>query len=129
MGLAEKRALAKLRDEVLPKYQTEIQQITGVPIAYDVDWDSFTDNPSAMGYLEDKCLKPLSDIFQEITRDKIGKEAVAESIKQIHLSQGGASNISDFTLRNGVLDLGWDWASWPGSFYPDTVRERIESLL
>lgn len=90
MGLAEKRMLAGLRDDVVPKYQAELR---------------------------------------EITADKIGKEAVASGVKKIHLSQGKDANITAFTLTDGVLNMPWDWEGWPGSFFPDSVREKIEAML
>ena len=129
MGLAEKRALAQVRDEIFPKYQSELREITGTDITYKVDWDSFADNLDALNNLEDQCFKRISIIFRKITRDDIGKEAVKEQIKEIHLSQGSEANIQSFTLRDGVLAMPWDWAGWAGSFFPESVQEHIESLL
>ena len=129
MGLAEKRAIARVRDEVAPKYQAELRKITGSEISYVVDWESFADDMTALENFEDKCLKVISEIFRKITRDALGKEAVAESIKEIHLSHGKQANIQEFTLQNGVLKMPWDWSGWPGSFYPDSVQEKIEAML
>ena len=129
MGLAEKRQLAQLRDVTAPKYQSELQKITGSEIVYDIDWASFADNAGAMNNLEAKCLKPLSEVFRKITSDDLGKEAVQASIQTIRLSHGKEAHIPSFTLRGGVLKMPWDWEGWPGSFYPDSVREKIESLL
>lgn len=129
MGLQEKRALAQLRDETLPKYQAELQKITGAAIIYVVDFDSFADNLVAIGNLESKCLKVTNEIFGKITKDAIGKEAVAEGIKEIHLKHGEDANIAQFTLKKGVLSMPWDWSGWPGSFFPGSVQEKIESLL
>lgn len=128
MGLAEKRALAHARDEVTPQYQTELQEITGTKIKYAIDWETFADNLKAMENLEDKCFKVTNEVFRKITRDEIGKEAVAE-IKEIHLSQGGSSNIQEFAIIKGVLEMPWDWSSWADSFFPDSVQQKIESLL
>ena len=129
MGLAEKRALANLRDEVTPKYQAELQEITGTNIAYKIDWDSFADDLRAMENLEDSCFKAVNEVFRSITVDDIGKEAVAQSIKEIHLSHGKSANIYEFTLADGVLNMPWDWSGWAGSFFPSTVQEKIESML
>lgn len=129
MGLAEKRMLAQVRDEVAPKYQSELRKIMGSEIAYDIDWDTFANSLAAMGNLETKALKPLSEIFRKITSDKLGKEAVAEGIQTIRLSHGEEARIEDFTLKKGVLSMPWDWEGWPGSFYPDSVQEKIESML
>ncbi len=98
MGLAEKRALATLQDETTPKYQAELQKITDTEISYAIDWDSFADELRAMENLEEKCFKALNEIFRKITVDKIGKEAVAESISEIQISQVVDCNIANFTL-------------------------------
>ena len=114
----------------MPKYQADLRKITGNEISYVVNWKSFADNIGAMENLEEKCLKPLLAIFRKITKDKIGKEAVAETIEEIHLAQvEDCSSIEKFTLVKGALKMSWDWQGWPGSFYPDSVQEKIESLL
>ena len=38
-------------------------------------------------------------------------------------------NVSEFSLKDGILDIPWDWSGFPGSFYPKTVQEKIETLL
>lgn len=129
MGLAEKRALAILQDETMPKYQQELRKITGNELSYVIDRDSFADELRAMENLEDKCFKIINAIFRKITKDNIGKEAVAESISEIHLSQVNDCNIARFTLEKGTLKMPWDWKGYPRSFFPDSVQEKIESLL
>ncbi len=129
MGLIEMRTTERLQSQTLPKYQDELRQITGSALTYNVDWDSFAHDINAMENLEENCLKPLNEIFRGITKDAIGKEAVAKSIKEIHLSQSEGANIQQFALTSGALVLPWDWSGWPKSFYPDTVQEKIESLL
>lgn len=129
MGLAERRMIAKLRDETVPRHQSELQKITGTAIAYDVDWDSFAESSAAMDNLEPKALKPISEIFRKICADQLGKDAVSQSIQTIRLSHGKEAKIPDFTLSKGVLKMPWDWEGWPGSFFPDSVREKIESML
>ena len=129
MGLAEKRQLAKVREEIVPQYQKELSEIVGSEIAYDVDWDSFADNLEALERLEPKALKPMNEIFRKIAVDQIGKDAVKESIQTIRLSQGDEANIANFTLQDGVLNLPWDWVGWGDSFYLDSVQEKLESML
>ncbi len=43
MGLAERRKIKALREEVLPGRVKEIEEIRGKPIPYEVDWDSLAD--------------------------------------------------------------------------------------
>ena len=129
MGLAEKRMLAQVRDDVAPKYQSELKDAAGTKITYDIDWDSFADNLTALENLEDGCFKPMNEIFRKITSDQIGKDAVKDGIKTIRLTQETDVNVARFSLLNGVLSMPWDWQGYAGSFFPDSVREKIESLL
>lgn len=129
MGLIEKRAIAKMRDNVVPRYEGELQKIGGDQISYEIIWESFLHDITALENLEEKCFRVINDIFKKITVDDIGKEAVAEGVTQIRISNGTVANINEFTLKEGVLDVPWDWSGWPGSFYPKTVQEKIETLL
>lgn len=129
MGLIEKRAIANIRDNVVPRYETELQQIAGERVSYEVIWESFLHDIKALENLEEKCFRVINDIFKKITIDDIGQEAVAEGVAQIRISNGTVANIQEFTLKEGVLDIPWDWSGWPGSFYPKTVQEKIETLL
>ena len=129
MGLIEKRAIAKIRDNVVPRYEAELQQIAGNQISYQMNWDSFLHDITALENLEEKCFRVINGIFKKITVDDIGKEAVAEQVEKIHISQSNNFNVSEFTLKEGVLDIPWDWSGYPGSFYPKTVQEKIETLL
>ena len=129
MGLIEKRAIAKMRDNVVPRYEGELQKIAGDQVSYEIIWESFLHDITALENLEEKCFRVINDIFKKITVDDIGKEAVAEGVTQIRISNGTVANINEFTLKEGVLDVPWDWSGWPGSFYPKTVQEKIETLL
>lgn len=129
MGLIEKRAIANIRDNVVPRYEGELQKIGGDQISYEIIWESFLHDITALENLEEKCFRVINDIFRKITVDDIGKEAVAEGVTQIRISNGAVANINEFTLKEGVLDIPWDWSGWPGSFYPKTVQEKIETLL
>ncbi len=40
MGLIEKRAIANIRDNVVPRYETELQQIAGDQVSYEIIWES-----------------------------------------------------------------------------------------
>lgn len=130
MGLAEKRMLKTLQDEVVPEREKELQKITGTKIKYDVTWDTFAPNMSAMERFRDTAFEAINQSFTAICRDEIGREAVAQSIKTVRLSQGGESNMAScVTLKDGVLDIPWDWAGWGGSFFVGQFTEHLESLL
>ena len=129
MGLIEKRAIAKMRDNVVPRYEAELRKIAGDQIAYEMNWESFFHDITALENLEEKCFRVINDIFKKITVDDIGVQAVQEGVQKIRISNAKKSAVAEFTLKDGILDIPWDWSGYPRSFYPKTVQEKIETLL
>ena len=129
MGLQEKRLLKTLQEDFLPEREAEMQKITGVKIKYAVSWDTMSSSLNAMERFRDCAFKPLHESLTSVCRDDIGQEAVKESIQTIHFSQGGDSNMSSITLKDGTLDIPWDWEGWGGSFFTESLTEHLESLL
>ncbi len=129
MGLEEKRRLKTLKEDVFPKFDDALRQIVGTDIKYDIDWDSFASNMDAMNALEQNALPTINEAFRDLCHDSVGKEAVQESIKTIHLAQGAEAQDSNFTISGGTLDLPWDWASWPTWLSADKLSQRVGEML
>ncbi len=129
MGLEEKRRLSKLKEDTFPKFDDELKQITGADIHYDIDWDSFASSIDAMNALEQSALPTINAAFRDLCRDKIGKDAVQESIKKIHLAQGTEAQEDNFSIKDGTLDLPWDWASWPTWLNAEKLSTRLGEML
>ena len=128
MGLEEKRMVKQLKDEVVPRAERELQQITGTKITYDVDWDSFADDADALGYFESRITTEIATALRTLCRDDLGKEAVAEQIKQIQVHNRGDYNCDDITLNGGALKIACDWGY--GSLWDaDSIVERVGKLL
>jgi hypothetical protein len=127
MGLEEKRMLKQIKEEVFPTYEAELAKITGTPIAYEVDWDSFANNRDALYYLESRVFGPINEGFRDICRDDLGKEAVKESIKTIRVKQ--VKEVSDhLVLNHGVVEVYCDLAY--GYYYPaEMISERLSAVL
>ena len=127
MGLEEKRMLRQIKEEVFPTYEAELAKITGTPIAYEVDWDSFAANRDALVFLESRVFGPINEGLRDICRDDLGKEAVQASIKTIRVKQ--EKGVSDHVVLNdGVAEIYCDWAY--GYYYPaEMISERLSALL
>src|ERR1017187_6829495 len=52
MGLNERRKVKELQDAIIPGRMKEIEEICGVPIPYDVDWGSLTDDAGALNFID-----------------------------------------------------------------------------
>ena len=70
MGLIEKGAIAKIRDNVVPHYEAELKQIAGEQISYEMNWESFLHDITALENLEEKCFRVINGIFKKITVDE-----------------------------------------------------------
>jgi len=130
MGLAERREIKRLQEEVVPPKEQELQAITGSDIKYDIDWPSFSESLNAMKRFEDNAFDNINEAFRSLCRDPMGKEAVAESIKTIRISnKADNSSFGEVRLTNNTLDIPWDWHGWAGSFYPSSLTESLEKVL
>lgn len=97
-----------MRDDVVPLYKAELQKIASDQISYEIIWDSFLHDITALENLEEKYLRVTNDIFKKITVDDIGVEAVEEGVQQIRISNGKTANMEEFTLKDGALGIPWD---------------------
>ena len=52
MGLEERRKSKELEDEVLPGRVKEIEEICGVAIPYEVDWNSFDSDLQGLNFMD-----------------------------------------------------------------------------
>lgn len=130
MGLAERREMKRLQEEVMPSKQNELQSIVGSKVTYDINWDSFSTSLDAMGRFEREAFTRINEAMTSLCRDDMGKEAVQEAIKTIRISNhANNSSFESVTLAGGTLDIPWDWAGWAGSFYPESLVEKLEKVL
>lgn len=127
MGLAERRAAKRFQDESYPKLKTAIDEAAGFETSLEVDWSSLAIDDSS--HLYDECFpkvyfQPLIDAFAAICIDDMGKEALAEGLKQIVIkNEGGRSNPRDFTFDGGVLTI-----DHKPTTNVDNVKERAEAI-
>ena len=128
MGLEEKRLVKQLKEEVVPKYEKELQEIAGNQISYDLDWDSFADDMDALNYVESRILTEVSNAFRDLCKDDLGKDAVKESVKKVNVKNLSSYGCDDITLNGGTLNLHCDWgygALWDA----DSISQRVASML
>ena len=52
MGLEERRMIKTLTEDVLPGRVSEIEEICGVAVPYNVDWDSFDGDLAALNFVD-----------------------------------------------------------------------------
>jgi hypothetical protein len=126
MGLNERRKIKELQEITLPERQNEIAEICGVPIPYEVDWESFSDDLEGLNFLDNLSCHRLNMALRVICMDQLGKEAVKEGLAKIKLK-----NVKDkvdmlLQFSGGVLEMHLAYAQRTEGYFSDNqIREAL----
>jgi hypothetical protein len=115
-----------LQDVTLPGRVKEIEEICGAPIPYDVDWDSFSDDLEGLNFMDNLSCHRLNMALRMICVDDMGKEAVRDTVKKIHLKNVKTKDEMALTFTDGVLDMHCAYALRTDGMFTDT---DIRNLL
>src|SRR6185295_9804924 len=85
MGLNERRKIKELQDVIFPGRVKEIEEICGVAIPYEVDWDSLADDAEGLNFIDNISCHRLNMALRVICQDDLGKSSVRDGLKQIKL--------------------------------------------
>jgi hypothetical protein len=130
MGLEERRRIKELQEVTLPGRVVEIQEICGVPIPYDVDWNTFADDAAGLNFLDNVSCHRLNMALRVICSDAMGKEAVKDGLKWIKIK-----NIKDKAARKlafdgGTLTMECAYAAGlDGAFSDNEIRAELLKKL
>jgi len=130
MGLEEKRFVKMLKDEVVPKYTADLQEMSGAKLTYEPDWPSMENNLVALQNLEYQGMDRINSAFRGICGDDLGKEAVKESIKKIVLMNVDSADKKKISLSGGTLTIQCAWGADSDGYYVDTdIKTQVEKML
>ncbi len=110
MGLAERRATKDFQDRLLPGLTTALTAAAGFAVELSVSWDELADEDYGASYGEfwpKVYFEPTIAALTSITRDDLGREALAGALKKIVFrnSAGNYSPESAITFADGVLTV------------------------
>ncbi len=130
MGLAERRKIKELQEVTLPGRVSEIAEICGAPIPYEVDWDSLADDAEALNFLDNISCHRLNMALRVICQDEMGKEAVREGLKKVRLKNVKTKGEMSMTFEGGVLEMHCAYALRTDGMYSDNaIRELLMKRL
>jgi hypothetical protein len=130
MGLQERRKIKELQDTVFPGRVKEIEEICGVAIPYEVDWDSFDTDLEGLNFLDNGSCHRLNMALRTICVDDLGREAVRDGLKLIRLRNVGDAAAMQIGFADGVLEMHCAYALKSDGFFSDTtIREVLEKAL
>ena len=130
MGLAERRKIKELQDDVLPGRVKEIEEICGAPIPYDVDWESFNDDLEGLNFMDNISCHRLNMALRVICSDDMGKEAIRETVKKIKLKNVKTKDDMAMTFADHTLEMHCAYAlRTDGMFRDDDIRVLLMKHL
>src|SRR6478672_162834 len=126
MGLNERRKIKELQDETFPGRVKEIQEICGMAIPYEVDWESLSDDAEALNFIDNISCHRLNMALRIICQDEMGKAAVREGLKKIRLKNVRDKAAMQINFRDGVLEMHCAYAlRTEGMFSDGDIRQVL----
>ncbi len=130
MGLDERRRVKELQEVTLPGRVKEIEEICGVPIPYEVDWDSIKDDGPALNFLDNCSCHRLNMALRMVCQDDMGKEAVRDGLKLVKLKNVKTPAEISMTFENGVLEMHCAYAQGASGMINDNdIRKFLTERL
>ncbi len=132
MGLAEQRQIKEHTENTIPKIQKQVEQACGAVIPIEIDWDSFTKDPTSLSWLGTTSgLYVIGDALEGICTDDLGKTAVKNGVKKVRVKNVGDVADEKVEFAKGTLTVHWGWgkADHASGFNYNKVREIVEAGL
>jgi len=125
MGLNERRKMKELQEVTFPERVKEIEEICGVGIAYDVDWESLAEDGEALNFIDNLSCHRLNMALRMVCQDDLGKSAVREGLKKIKLKNVKDKPSMRISLDGGVLEMHCAYALHTDGMFDDSVIRRL----
>ncbi len=130
MGLNERRKMQELKDVTFPGRVKEIEEICGVGVPYEVDWDSLADDMEALNFIDNLSCHRLNMALRMVCQDDLGKSAVQDSLKKIKLKNVKNKENMKISFDGGVLEMHCAYAlKTDGMFDDGVIRRLLEERL
>jgi uncharacterized radical SAM superfamily Fe-S cluster-containing enzyme len=130
MGLPEKRKMKELQEVTFPGRVKEIEEIVGVAIPYEVDWDSLADNAEALNFIDNISCHRLNMALRGICVDAFAKDAVKDGLKLVKLKNVPDKAGMMMKFEGGVLEMHCAYAlRTDGMFSDNEIQKTLEKGL
>jgi len=120
----------ELQEVTFPERVKEIEEICGVAIPYEVDWESISNDAEALNFINNISCHRLNMALRAICLDDMGKEAVREGLKKIKLKNVKTPAEMSITFGEGVLEMHCAYAlRTEGMFSDNAIRQVLVKNL
>lgn len=127
MGLDEKRKLKDLQEKTFPERTKELNEITGSPIGYEVDWKSLETDLEGMNFIDNLSCHRTNMALRVICSDSVGKDAVKDGLKTIKLKNVKDKASMKIAFSDGVLEMHCAYALRTDGMFSDTEIKNVLS--
>lgn len=123
MGLAEKRLAEGIKTDSLPKFKSDLQEVSGFPIEVEINWDTFTAFDSyPLSRLENYVFNDVKEAIKKICQDDMGKEALKEKLTTIAITNTDNPDAFNIELKDSTLHL-------TERLYGDTFSNHMTNMV
>ena len=130
MGLNEKRKMKELQEVTFPGRVSEIAEICGAPIPYEVDWTTLAESYDALNFIDNISCHRLNMALRMICQDDLGKSAVRDGLKLVKLKNVANKSAMQMSFANGVLEMHCAYALGASGMFSDgEIRQVLEKGL
>lgn len=130
MGLNERRKIKELQETTFPNRVKEIEEICGIPIPYEVDWDSLDDDAQGLNFIDNLSCHRLNMALRVICADEMGKAAVRDGLKLVRLKNVKDQASMKIAFDSGVLEMHCAYGLGAGGMFNDNaIRKVLENNL
>ena len=130
MGLNERRKIKELQETTFPDRVKEIEEICGLAIPYEVDWESLADDAEGLNFIDNISCHRLNMALRELCMDDMGKEAVRNGLRLIKLKNVKDKADMSISFTDGVLEMHCAYALRTEGMYGDgEIRDVLLTKL
>jgi hypothetical protein len=131
MGLAERRAAERFKNEDFPGWKQRMNEAIGFDVPVEVDWTELAVADYADSYAEffsKVYFQPLVDALRAVAVDDMGKDAARAGLAKIVIRNSGRYySASGFDFTDGVLTV--DHQPHANVEYGDERAKALQSTL
>jgi methyl coenzyme M reductase beta subunit len=130
MGLNERRKMIELQETTFPNRVKEIEEICGIPIPYEVDWDSLADDAQGLNFIDNLSCHRLNMALRVICTDEMGRAAVRDGLHLVRLKNVKDQASMKIGFAGGVLEMHCAYGlGAQGMFNDNAIRQALEKNL
>lgn len=136
MGLAERRVAKDFQENEYPKFTKELNEVVGKELPVEMDWNALQEEGKSHLYKEcwpQVYFDPIIAALKDICADDMGKEAIADGLSKIVVTNDGSNSTSGkwASFESSILTLNHKPCTNVGQIEDraKTVRVLLENNL